>query len=43
MLTYRFNESWYAELLYQYTANSSRSALYDYTQNMVSLGVAWSF
>ena len=43
MLTYSFDENWSAELMYQYTVNDSRSKLYDYDQNMVSLGVAWSF
>jgi hypothetical protein len=31
------------EASYQYTVNESTSSLYDYTQHLVSTGVAWSF
>ena len=43
MVTYRFNEAWPAEVMYQYMSNDSRSGLYGYTQNLVSAGVAWNF
>ncbi|MDR2893059.1 MAG: tetratricopeptide repeat protein [Deltaproteobacteria bacterium] len=42
-LTWRFSESWSVEAMYQYTDNSSRSNLYEYDQNLVSVGMAWSF
>ena len=41
--TYRINEAWAVEASYQYTDNQSRSDLYDYDQNLVTLGVAWTF
>ena len=41
--TYRINEAWSIEASYQYTDNNSRSNLYDYDQNLVTLGVAWTF
>jgi Putative Zn-dependent protease, contains TPR repeats len=43
VLTYRISEAWSVEVMYQYMSNKSRSALYDYDQNMVSTGVAWNF
>lgn len=41
--TYRINEAWSVEASYQYTDNKSRSDLYDYDQNLVTLGMAWNF
>lgn len=42
-LTWRINESWSVETLYQYSRNTSVSPLYDYDQHLISAGVAWSF
>ncbi|MDR2124726.1 MAG: surface lipoprotein assembly modifier [Desulfovibrio sp.] len=42
-LTWRINESWSLECNYQNGKNTSTSGLYDYTQQVVSTGVAWSF
>ena len=42
-LTYRINESWAVESIWQYTKNHSNSALYKYEQHFLSLGVAWTF
>lgn len=36
-------ESWSIEASYQYSYNNSNSELYEYTQHLVSLGVAWQF
>ncbi len=42
-LNHQLSESWSVELLYQYTTNDSNSGLYQYDQNMVSFGLAYSF
>ena len=42
-LTIPINNSWSVESSYQYTCNHSNSDLYKYKQNLVSLGLAWSF
>ncbi|MCL1890375.1 MAG: surface lipoprotein assembly modifier [Desulfovibrionaceae bacterium] len=42
-LTYRLSESWAIESGYQYTRNSSNSALYKYEQHFVNAGLVWSF
>ena len=41
--TYRLSENWSLEGSYQYTDNSSSSALYEYDRHVVTTGVAWSF
>ena len=40
---WRFAEDWAFETTYYYTDNDSNSPLYNYTQNMVTMGVAWTF
>lgn len=42
-LIWRINETWSVDLSYQYITNYSKSPLYDYNQNMVTVGVAWNF
>ena len=42
-LTYHINEAWSVELMYQHVDNESNSAVYDYDQDVISTGVAWSF
>lgn len=42
-LTYRITEAWSAEVMYQFTTNDSRSQIYEYDQNLVTLGMAWNF
>jgi tetratricopeptide (TPR) repeat protein len=42
-LTYRFDEAWSWELNCQYSKNRSTSSLYDYSQRLVTTGVAFSF
>jgi tetratricopeptide (TPR) repeat protein len=42
-LTYRITDDWSAELIFQHTTNQSKSNLYDYNQNLISMGLAWNF
>ncbi len=37
------NDAWGVDVSYQYSQNYSNSALYDYKQHIVSMGVSWSF